>query len=181
MSLQMTSRDYEIINFLKEFKCASTSTIQSLFFISQQTCERRLSILVKHGKLKRDRNDILSEYYYYIKRKPINLKHTLYISKLYALIKRDYEVIKYRSEYSIKYRNTELKSDLMTVLRVGDRLVPMLFEIDLSKAYKEKYTEYITSNYYKFKFPTPPIIISISNKTPKSSIKIIWHKLDILK
>lgn len=176
--IKLTSRDFAIIDFLKEFKVADTSTLQSLFFNSQATTERRLKLLTTHGYIKRNRNDILSEYYYYIKRKPTNIKHALIVSKLYAKIKSSYEIIVYKKEYELKYKNITLRADLMTVLKIEGRLVPVLYEVDLSKAYKDKYTDYINSSYYKFKFPIAPKIAVVSNRTPKSSIEIKWLKIN---
>lgn len=177
--LQLTDRDMKVINFIKEFKMASTSTIARLFFPSKATAEKRLRKLVDNRKLFRTRETILDEYVYYIKR-PTNSKHCILIAEIYSKLatNKDIQLIKYNREYEIKFRTKSLRTDLMAVIKSNGKLIPILIEIDLTKAYKDKYTEYINSKYYQQKFPMIPKIIVISNRTPKSSINIIWYKLN---
>lgn len=177
--MKMTDRDYKIIEFIKEFKAVSTTTIARLYFPSLATTERRLKKLVEHKKLLRTRDDVISEYYYYTKR-PTNIKHCLIIADIYSKLatNKDIQLIKYKREYLIKYRVKELRTDLMVVIKSNNKLIPILIEIDLTKAYKDKYTEYIQSKYYTQLFPMAPKIISISNRTPKSSIDLLWFKLN---
>ena len=179
--MKMTDRDYKIIEFIKEFKIVSTTTIARLYFPSLATAERRLKKLVDHKKLLRTRDNIISEYVYYIK-KPTNLKHCILIAEVYSKLatNKDIQLIKYKREYEIKFRAKTLRTDLMAVIKSNNKLIPILIEIDLTKSYKDKYTEYINSKYYQQKFPMIPKIISISNRTPKSSINIIWYKLNQL-
>lgn len=177
--MKMTDRDFKIIDFIKEFKCVSTTTIARLYFPSLATAERRLKKLVDHKKILRTRDNIISEYIYYIK-KPTNVKHCYIIAEVYSKLatNKDIQLIKYKREYEIKYRAKTLRTDLMAVIKSNNKLIPILIEIDLTKSYKDKYTEYINSKYYQQKFPMIPKIISISNRTPKSSINIIWYKLN---
>lgn len=178
--IKMTDRDMKVINFIKEFKMASTSTIARLFFPSKATAEKRLRKLVDNRKLFRTRETILDEYVYYIKR-PTNIKHCLMIAEVYSKLMTDsnIQVIKCKREYEIKFRAKTLRTDLMAVIRTKDnKLIPILIEIDLTKAYKDKYTEYITSKYYQQKFPTIPVIVVVSNRTPKSAIEVSWYKLN---
>lgn len=178
--MKMTNRDFKIIDFIKEFKCVSTTTIARLYFPSLATAERRLKKLVENKKLLRARDNIISEYVYYIK-KPTNLKHCILIAEVYSKLatNKDIQLIKYKREYEIKFRAKTLRTDLMAVIRTKDnKLVPILIEIDLTKSYKDKYTEYINSKHYQQKFPMIPVIVVVSNRTPKSSINIIWYKLN---
>lgn len=177
--MKMTDRDYKVIEFIKEFRIASASTIARLYFPSLATAERRLKKLVDNRKLYRTRDDVISEYVYYTK-KPTNIKHSLMIADIYSKLatNKDIQLIKCKREYEIKFRAKTLKADLMAVIKSNNKLVPILIEIDLTKAYKDKYTEYINSKYYQQKFPIVPKLIVISNRTPKSSINIIWYKLN---
>ena len=179
--MKMTDRDYKIIEFIKEFKIVSSSTIARLYFPSLATAERRLKKLVDHRKLFRTRDNIISEYIYYIK-KPTNLKHCILIAEVYSKLatNKDIQLIKYKREYEIKFRAKTFRTDLMAVIKSNNKLIPILIEIDLTKSYKDKYTEYINSKHYQQKFPMIPKIIVISNRTPKSSINIIWYKLNQL-
>lgn len=175
----MTDRDYKIIEFIKEFKIVSSSTIARLYFPSLATAERRLKKLVDHKKLLRTRDNIISEYVYYIK-KPTNLKHCILIAEVYSKLatNKDIQVIKYKREYEIKFRAKTLRTDLMAVIKSNNKLIPILIEIDLTKSYKDKYTEYINSKYYQQKFPMIPVIVVVSNRTPKANIPVKWFKLN---
>ena len=179
--MKMTDRDYKIIEFIKDFKIVSSSTIARLYFPSLATAERRLKKLVDHKKLFRTRDDVISEYIYYIK-KPTNLKHCILIADVYSKLatNKNIQLIKYKREYEIKFRAKTFRTDLMAVIKSNNKLIPILIEIDLTKSYKDKYTEYINSKHYQQKFPMIPKIIVISNRTPKSSINIIWYKLNQL-
>ena len=179
----MTDRDYKVIEFIKEFKCASTTTLTRLFFTSQATAERRLKKLVEHKKLHRTRDNILSEYHYYIKKRPTNIKHSLIIADIYSRLmsEQSIQMIKYKREYEIKFKSKSLRADLMAVIKTSNnKLIPLLVEIDLTKAYKDKYKEYIDSKHYQQKFPIEPTIIIISDKTPKTNSNILWYKLNQL-
>ena len=178
MTIKLNDRDMSIISFIKEFKAVSTSTLARLYFPSQATAERRLRKLVDHKKLYRTRDNILSEYIYYIK-KPTNIKHCLKVAEVYSLIKTNdsIQIIKYKREYTVKYKSKALIADIMFVIRKDNKLIPILVEVDLSKAYNNKYTDYITTGYYKQLFPVVPKIIIISNRTPKTSIEVQWYKL----
>ena len=68
----------------------------------------------------------------------------------------------------------------MAVIRHDNKLIPLLIEIDLTKAYDNKYTEYISKQYYRYKFGEQPVLVSISNRTPKSTIPITHIKLNEL-
>lgn len=177
--IKLTERDIEIIEFVKEFKAASTTTIARLFFPSLATAERRLKKLCESKKLYRNRDDIISEYYYYTK-KPTNLKHALVIADVYSLIKEQHHIIKYKREYVIKYRSSNVRTDLMLVLKVNNKLVPLLIEIDLCKKYNNKYTDYISKGYYSQIFGVKPEVVVVSNRTPESTIPIRWYKLNEL-
>ena len=176
--MKLTDRDIRLLNFLKEYKCANTGTIERLFFKSKQTAQKRLKILTDNKKIKKVRENINTEYTYYINKKPRNIPHTTAISEVYSYLSTsdDIKLIKAKREYEIKYRNKSIRADLMAVVKVNDKIIPLLIEIDLNKTYNNKYTEYISNSYYRQLFPIKPIIISISKYKPKSSVKIIHFK-----
>ena len=181
MNIKLTDRDKEIIKFLKEYKCANTHTLAKLFFTSVTLAERRLKKLVTGGYLRRYREDILHPYIFYTNKRPTNLVHSCMISEVYADLKSKYDVIKIQKEYELKYGSNKLRTDLMAVLRINGKLVPLLIECDLSRCMKYKYDSYINDNYYRQKFGTKPTIISISKYKPKSNTPIIYIPLDIFK
>ena len=177
MTIKLTQRDMNIISFIKEYKIANTSTIQRLFFPSLATTEKRLRLLVEHKYLNRYRGNILSEYVYYKGSRPTNIKHSLLISDIYSKLATEYDLIKCRREYEIKYKSNILRADILAIVKLNGRVVPCLIEIELTKAYSNKYTDYMNSGYFLQLFGEKPIIVIISNRIPKSSIPIHWVKL----
>ena len=176
--IKLTERDYEIINFVKEYKAVDINTIARLYFPSLATAEKRLRKLVESKKLNRSRANILEPYVYYRGTKPTNIKHSLALSQVYSILQSEYEVVKCKREWECKYYNKVLRPDLMLVIRRYGKLFSLFIEVDLSKSYKNKYDTFITSNYYQNYFPMQPIIVVISNRTPSSSIDLVWLKLD---
>ena len=176
--MKLTNRDRELLSFIREYKCANTGTIERLFFKSKQTAQKRLKILSDNKKLKKVREDINVPYTYYINKKPRNIVHTNTISEIYSYLSTNdnIKLIKAKREYEIKYRNKSIRADLMAVIKINNKIIPLLIEVDLNKTYSNKYTEYITNGYYKQLFPIKPIIISISKYKPKSSISVIHFK-----
>ena len=179
----LNDRDKQIINFLQEFKIADTNTIARLFFPSVQSCSKRLKKLTDARKIYHKRDNILQQYQYYTKY-PTNVKHSLAISKIYSLIVASgYQVLKVKREYTIKYRDKELRCDLLVIIRNKQgKVVPIIFEIELSKCYDNKYTLYISKGYYKQLFGEKPIVVvCYKDRVPKSDIEILAYKLDDLK
>lgn len=172
MNIKLTDRDREIIKFLREYKCADTHTLTKLFFTSKTLAERRLKKLVEGGYLRRWREDILHPYIFYINKRPTNLVHSCMISEIYAELSK-YQVVKVQREYEIRYGSNMIRVDLMTVLRINGKLVPLLIECDLNRCMKYKYDSYISEGHYQSKFGNnKPLIISISKYKPKSNTPI---------
>ena len=179
-NIKLTQRDYEVLQFIKEYKVADINTIQALFFPSIPTAEKRMKKLCEARKLNRSREDILHPYVYYKNSKPSNLKHSLALSQIYSILQSEYEVVKERREYQFKYYNKILQPDLLVVIRRYGKLIPLLIEVDLSKAYKNKYDSFINNKVYQNFFPIEPIVLVISNYTPKSNTNIVWIRLEEL-
>ena len=179
MTIKLTDRDMEVLQFIKDYKCADTETIQTLFFKSQATCEKRMRKLVEARKLNRYRQDILHSYVYYKGQRPTNIKHSLAISKVYSLLSNCYQVVKAKREYEFKYLNMTQRGDLLVVIKVKDKLIPLIIEIELCKTYKYKYDEFIHNKYYQKYFPIAPVIIVVSNNSPKYTTgQVIQVKLN---
>ena len=75
----MTRRDYDIIEFIRYYKVASTDTIQQLFFSSLRMCQQRLKYLYDHKHINRSRESINNQYVYYLRR-PAQLRHSLLVT-----------------------------------------------------------------------------------------------------
>ena len=181
MTIEMQDRDYEIINFVKEFKVADSKIIAEMFFSgcknSILVANRRLKKLTEAKKINRNVDRKILEGYLYYPRgisKPTNWKHSLEITRLYVNLVKKYQVVKYKREYEIRYSNGKLlRADLMAVLKINGKLIPCLFEIDLKAPYNKKYDEYIQGKYYLNKFPIEPQVVSVSRfKHVKSNCNV---------
>ena len=181
--VEITTRDLEIINFIKNYKCVTSKMIADLYFSEANNnimlSNRRLNKIAQVKKLNKYRENVLSPNIWYFGKRPVNLKHTLTIAELYVHLKTHYNCIKIEHEYQIKYGNGKsLRADLMAVININKPL-SFLFEVDLKAPYNYKWDEYITQGYYKTKFPTPPRIISISRfNHVKSNIDVKLIKQD---
>ena len=97
----ITERDKEIIQFLKDFKVATTTTIADIYFNSSiRPCQRRLKHLSEHGYIKSYQENIITEEIHYVRKKPVNLKHALILSEFIAKLKiNNIEILKYKVPY----------------------------------------------------------------------------------
>lgn len=174
----LTDRDYKIIEFIKDFKAATTSTIADIYFPSLRTAQRRLKYLSEHGYIKAYQEHITLEKIYYIKKKPSQLKHSLILSSFIAELKKaNIEILKYKVQF--KLGNTI--PDCLLVLSYNNKNYIYLVECENKKAFNvKKYEDLYYSRAYKDKLPTFPSIIVISNRTVKKSNKfdVIDIRLD---
>lgn len=182
---EITERDIEILSFIKEFKCVNSDIIAQLFFSDANNkvmlANRRLKKLVEIKKLNRSkRTDILEPYLYYKGSKPSNYKHSLLIAQAYADIKAKYEIVKYKREYEIKYKDTTLRADLMVIAKDNKgKLRAFIIEVQNAKQYRDKWSEYINNGYWNVKFGVEPEIIVYSRfNSYTSSIPIHFIKLE---
>lgn len=174
----LTYRDNQIIEFIKDFKAAKTSTIADMFFPSLRTAQRRLKYLSEHGYIKSYQEHITLEKIYYTNKKPSQLKHSLILSSFVAEIKKaNIEILKYKVQF--KLCNTI--PDALLVLRYKNRSYIYLVECENTKAFNvKKYEDLYYSRAYKDILPKFPNIIVISNRSVKKSDKfeVIDVKLD---
>lgn len=174
----LTDRDYKIIEFINDFKAATTSTIADIYFSSLRTAQRRLKYLSEHGYIKAYQEHITLEKIYYIKKKPSQLKHSLILSSFIAEIKKaNIEILKYKVQF--KLGNTI--PDCLLVLSYNNKNYIYLVECENTKAFNvKKYEDLYYSRAYKDILPAFPNIIVISDRTVKKSDKfdVIDIKLD---
>ena len=174
----LNKRDYEIIEFIKEFKVATTSTIANMFFPSLRTAQRRLKYLAEHGYIKAYQEHITLEKIYYINKRPSQLKHSLILSSFISELKKaNIDILKYKVHFKIG----NVISDCLLVLNYNNKNYIYLVEVENTKAFNlVKYEDLYYSRAYKEKLPTFPNIVAISNRTVKKSNKfdVIDIKLD---
>ena len=159
----LTERDKQIINFLSEYKCATTSTLAIVFFNgSKRPTTRRLKLLREHGLINSDQEFVCLEQTHYINKKPKQIKHTIietnFISKLYE---NNIEILKLKKEFKIG----NVRSDLLLVCKMNNKALIYFIEVCNTKPFDtNKYLKLKESRHWKEYFPVFPSIIVISDK-----------------
>lgn len=176
----ITERDKEIIQFLKDFKVATTTTIADIYFNSSiRPCQRRLKHLSEHGYIKSYQENIITEKIHYVRKKPVNLKHALILSEFIAKLKiNNIEILKYKVPYKID----NVIADAFIAIKVNNQNYIYFVEVENTKKFDlDKYEKLYYSRTWKDIFPIFPGIIVISDKQVKNNNKfnIINIKLDL--
>ena len=175
--VKLTDRDIQIIEFLKENKCADTQTISNIFFDgSLRSCQHRLKKLVDNGDLKVFRENILSQNIYYTKKKPSSYKHALKVTQFIAeLYKLGIEVLKIKTPYAIG----NMIADSLIVCRVNGDVKILWLEVELTKFFNlNKYEDLYYSRKWKEALPNFGSIVVVSRKKVKTNDKFNVIKID---
>lgn len=166
----ITSRDLEVVDFLNEYKVASTSTIQELFFPSLLTCQKRLKILSDEKRIKRIRDNINNQYIYFTKNHK-QLRHSLLVTDFYReLHKRTSEVLAFKIEPVLG----DIRPDAVMGYKINGKGYLGLLEIEISnKGFKaDKYNDFFDGGFKKY-FPSCPYIFVVTKQEiPARFIKI---------
>jgi hypothetical protein len=173
----LTTRDLAVIDFINEYKVASTSTIAEVFFPSKISCYRRLQVLSEH-ELKRIRDNINSEYIYY-KKLPKQMRHSLLVSDFYRELYKKSEIINFKIEPVMG----NIRPDAVFGYTYHTKTYLGLLEVEISnKGFNyNKYEKFYSSGDYKNYLPVMPTVFIIGNKIKlpeKSEIKYIIISTD---
>lgn len=171
----LTDRDKEIIQFLKDFKAATTTTISHVYFNSSiRPCQRRLKYLNEHGYIKSYQENVITEKIHYVRKKPISLKHALILSQFIAKLKiNNIELLKYK----VPYKMDHVIADAFIAMRINNKNKIYFVEVENTKKFNlDKYEKLYYSRSWKDIFPIFPSIIVITNKPVQTN-----NKFDIIK
>lgn len=164
----LTTRDLQVIEFLNEYKVATTSTIQHFFFPSLSMCHKRLKVMVDANEIKRIRNHINMEYVYY-KKKPKQLRHSLMVTEFYRNFSKKHKVITFKLEPILG----DIRPDSVFGYMNGQEKKLGLLEVELSnKGFNYlKYEKFYSSEAYKKFFPVMPTIFIYGKANIPSTVK----------
>lgn len=159
----LTSRDYEVIDFVRRFKVASASSICTLYFPSQRVGRNRLRTMTDAGVLKRCRESVNNEYIYFIKR-PKQLLHSLVVTQFYAQLRKECEVIK----FNIEPVYGDIRPDAAFVYKHNGIKAVGLLEVELSnKGFDwHKYERFLAGQYRQFMTAPPDIFVAAAKPVP---------------
>lgn len=159
----LNDRDRRVLEFIS--MCPTNSfIIQELFFPSLQTAQKRLNKLYDAKLVNRGRTYINQNYIYYIDRKPRQIEHTLYLSRLYAYwVENNYRVLKFKREIVLG----SIRADAIAVVKVVNEVKTYLVEVELSNNPISKkikaYDEFLLKECMDL-LGFKPIILFITNK-----------------
>ena len=156
----ITSRDFNVIEFVKEVKVASTSTVAQLFFPSIRTAEIRLKEICNANLLKRSRDCVSNEYVYFSAR-PKQFRHSLLVSDFYRELSKVSVVHGFRIEPT--YEN--MRPDAVFGFQIGEKKYLGLLEVEISNKGLDlfKYNKLYSNDNFKKFFPTMPVIFIVSD------------------
>lgn len=175
--MMLTRRDLDIINFLEEFRIASTSTLKELFFPSLRSCQIRLKTLCDNQKIKRARLTMNHDYIYYVK-KPYGVMHDLLCTEFYRELMSHSTVL----QCAIDRQVGKIRPDAIFAFKIGDKQCLGCLEVEIShKGFDfDKYENFYRTGAYKEHFPIMPTVYIVGKvKPPKSLIRYIVIKPDM--
>ena len=193
MGIRLTNRDIQIIEFLKEFRVASTSDLMELFNFNQSSINRRMKQLMEEFKdiKKIDYNPtynfyndkykckLKNENVYYWKRKSKSIEHDLLINKVYMelLNNKDFVIKEFKREYRITLDDFTVIVDGYILIEYRDREYEYLLELENNKNWNYK-------KYYKLEqegIILPPLVICTNRRIVNycKNLEIIKIKLNL--
>lgn len=156
----ITTRDRSIVDFLDEYKIASTSTIAELFFPSRIAAYKRLQVLSEDKVVRRMRDSINNEYLYF-KKLPRQLKHSLLVSDFYRELHKKCEVISFKIEPVMG----DIRPDAVFGYKYRGKTMMGLLEVEIShKGFNyAKYERFYSSGVYKNFLPIMPTVFVVGD------------------
>lgn len=161
----ITDRDYKVIDFLNDYKIATTSTLEHFFYPSKRVAQRRLKALVDEKYIKKSRDSINQDYYYYLK-KPKQLKHSLLITEFYREFSKCYKI----EHFQVQKKIDNLIPDA-TIGYIDSNINKVVFlEVEISNN-GFNYQKYKQFNYKKY-FNVMPNVFIITRQQIKQDKNI---------
>lgn len=195
--MRLTNRDIMLIDFIREFRVASTSDIMELFKFNQPNCNKRMKILMEEFKdLKKIEYNPTHNFYndkykiglknqnvYYWKRKSKSIEHDLLINRFYIELLQQakdngFNIKEFKREHRITLDNFTVIADAYILIEYKGSECEYLLELENNKSFNYK-------KYYKLEIEeilVPPIIVCTDRKVYNycKKLEIIKVKLNLL-
>lgn len=177
--MMLTTRDLEVIDFVKGLKVANTSTINDVFFKNIKSCSRRLKFLADKNELKRIRNHLNAEYIYFIKC-PKQLKHSLMVSNFYKVLYNKTNILNFKIESEMG----SIRPDAVFGYTYHTKSFLGTLEVERSNNgfNYNKYEKFYSSGEYKSFLPVMPTVFIVGDKIKlpdKSDVKYVVISMDL--
>lgn len=159
----MTRRDYDIIEFLRYYKVASTDTLHHFFFhkSSLRMCQNRLKILTEKQVIGRARETINNQFLYFI-RCPAQLRHALLVTDFY----RELSKLCYVPAFKIEPTLGRIRPDALFGYTYNGKNQLGILEVEIShKGFN--YAKYKDFDYKSHDLPVMPRVFVVGDKVKK--------------
>ena len=172
--MRLTKRDIEIIEFIKEFRVASTSDIIELFNFNQPNCNRRMKMLMEEFReLKKIEYNPTYNFYndkykaglknqnvYYWNRKSKSIEHDLLINRFYIELlhqanENSFTIKEFKREHRITSDDFTVIADAYIQIEYSGCISEYLLELENNKGFNYK-------KYYKLEvdnIKVPKVIV----------------------
>ena len=193
--MRLTNRDIQVMEFIKEFRVASTSDLMELFGFNQSGCNRRMKQLMEEFKdLKKLEYNPTHNFYndkykiglknqnvYYWKRKSKSIEHDLLINRFYIeLLDRQKEGIivkEFKREHRITLEDFTVIADAYILIEYKGMESEYLLELENQKGFNYK-------KYYKLEVEdiiVPPVIVCTDRRVYNycKNLEVIKVKLNL--
>ncbi|MGL5439656.1 MAG: hypothetical protein ACRDA4_04625 [Filifactoraceae bacterium] len=163
-----TDRDKKIIQLIADLKVVDVFVVDSILFKNTKTtrvAQRRLQNLYEFNRVKRWRMNQISNYIYYLGKKPINIDHSILMSHFIANLSNiGAEIIEIKREWLIF---EGIRIDLFVSFVMNGKNYTSIVEIENTKNFQSKYDKlesYFSGKEYKNLFSNIPLIVCVSDK-----------------
>lgn len=176
----ITQRDQTVLNFIEDFRAATSGQICRLFFPGKyRYCMKRLEKLCKDGHISRTISTINNCHAYYIGKRPAQLHHDLIRAELFVCMSEHYKVLSWLNEEPVK----NIRPDALALVEHRGITYPLFIEIHLNNKFDfEKYENLIRTTDLRQSFGmTPRLIICTDRRTaiPNIGLRIKIIGLDM--
>jgi len=161
----ITKRDFEVIEFIRTYKVATTDTLYYFFYPSIRVAQNRLKVLADKKLLNRSRATINNQYVYSIKK--INqLRHSLLVTDFYRELSKVSEV----AFFTIEPQIAHFRPDAIFGYTVNGKDFIGLLEVEISHKGFD-YFKYSDSNIVS-SLPAKPKLFIVGDKINLTNKKI---------
>jgi predicted transcriptional regulator len=173
----LTTRDLQVIDFISEYKVATTSTIAEVFFPSKIACYKRLQQIYNQNMVRRTRDFISQEYIYHVKKNPPQqVRHSLLVTDFYReLHKKADSIVSFKIEPILG----DIRPDAIFGYIYKGKNYLGLLEVEIShKGFNfSKYEKFYNGQSYKTYLPVMPDVFVVGDNIKLSQASNIKYRM----